>query len=61
MILAAKTEGKRPLAKPRHSWGDDIGIELREITRSVMDWIYLAQDRDQRRDLANTVMNIWVP
>jgi hypothetical protein len=25
-----------------------------------MDWIDLAQDRDQWRDLANMVMNLWV-
>jgi hypothetical protein len=25
-----------------------------------MDWIYLAQDRDQWRDLVNTVMNLRV-
>jgi hypothetical protein len=26
-----------------------------------MDWIYLAQDRDQLRVLVNTVMNLGVP
>jgi hypothetical protein len=26
-----------------------------------MDWIDLAQDRDQRRALVNTVMNLRVP
>jgi hypothetical protein len=25
-----------------------------------MDWIDLAQDRDQRRALVNTVMSLWV-
>jgi hypothetical protein len=26
-----------------------------------MDWIDLAQDRNQWRALVNTVMNLWVP
>jgi hypothetical protein len=26
-----------------------------------MDWIDLAQDRNQRRVIVNTVMNLWVP
>jgi hypothetical protein len=26
-----------------------------------MDWIDLAQDRDQRTALVSTVMNLWVP
>jgi hypothetical protein len=40
---------------------DDIKIDLREIRRSGMNWIDLAQDRDQWRALVNTVMNLWVP
>jgi hypothetical protein len=34
---------------------------LREIGWSGMDWIDLAQDRDQLRALMNTVINLWVP
>jgi hypothetical protein len=26
-----------------------------------MDWIDLAQDRDRRRVLVSTVINLWVP
>jgi hypothetical protein len=34
---------------------------LREIGWCGMDWIDLAQDRDQSRALVNIVMKLWVP
>jgi hypothetical protein len=34
---------KRPLGR----WEDNIGMDLREIGWGGMDWIDLAQDRDQ--------------
>jgi hypothetical protein len=40
---------------------DNIKMDIGEIVRDDMDWIDLAQDRDQWRVLVNTVMNIWVP
>jgi hypothetical protein len=40
---------------------DNIKIDLREIGWDVMDWIDLAQDRDQQRALMNTIMNLRVP
>jgi hypothetical protein len=40
---------------------DKIKQDIREIGRGGMDWIDLAQDRDQWRALVNTVMNLWVP
>jgi hypothetical protein len=36
-------------------------MDLREIGWGSMDWIDLAQDRDQCRALVNTEMNLWVP
>jgi hypothetical protein len=60
-VLVRKTEGKRPLGRPRRRWVDNIKMDLREIGWDGMDWIELAQERDQWRVLLNTVMNLRVP
>jgi hypothetical protein len=60
-ILVGKPEGKRPLGRPRRRWEDNIRMDLREIGSGGMDWIDLAQDRDQWSTLVNTVMNLRVP
>jgi hypothetical protein len=36
-------------------------MDLREIRWGAMDWIQVAQDRDQWRALVDAVMNLWVP
>jgi hypothetical protein len=40
---------------------DNDKIDLREVGWDGVYWIDLAQDRDQRRALVNTVMNLRVP
>jgi hypothetical protein len=40
---------------------DNIKIDLREIECVGVDWVDLAQDRDQWRALVNTVMNLRIP
>jgi hypothetical protein len=59
-ILVGKPEGKRPLGRPRRKWVDTIKMDLREIGWDGMDWIDLAQGREQRSALMNTVMNLRV-
>jgi hypothetical protein len=59
--LLEKPEGKRPLEIPRRRWVQNIRLDLREIGWDDMDWIDLADDRDQWRALVNTVMNFRVP
>jgi hypothetical protein len=61
MILVRKPERKRPSGRPRHRRMDNIKMDIRETGWSGMDWIGLAQDKDQPRPLVNTVMNLRVP
>jgi hypothetical protein len=57
-ILVGKPGGKRPLGRPRRRWENNVRMDLRKIGWGGMDWIDLAQDRDQWRALVNTVMNL---
>jgi hypothetical protein len=45
--LVGKREGKRPLGRPRRRWVDNVEMHLRELGWDGMDWIDLAQVRDQ--------------
>jgi len=40
---------------------DNIRMDLQEVGCGYVDWIGLAQDRDRRRTLVSTVMNLRVP
>jgi hypothetical protein len=57
-ILMGKPEGKRPLGRLTRRWVDNIKMDLRVIGWDDMDWIDLAQDRDQWWALVNMVMNL---
>jgi hypothetical protein len=56
-----KPEGKRPLGRPRHSWEDNIKMDLQEVRCGGIDLIELAQDRDRWCAFVNAVTNLWVP
>jgi hypothetical protein len=60
-ILVGNLEEKRPLGRPIRRWVDSIKIDLREIEWDDVDWIDMAQDRDQWRTLVNTILNLRVP
>jgi hypothetical protein len=47
-VLVGKSEGKKPLGRPRHRWEDGIEVDLREIGWGG-GWSRL-----------NVVMNLWV-
>jgi hypothetical protein len=46
-ILVGKLEVKRQLGRNRHRRMGNVKMDLREIGWGGMDWIDLAQDRDQ--------------
>jgi hypothetical protein len=56
-----KPEGKRPLGRQKRRWVGNIKMDLRNIEWDGVDWIDMAQERDQWRALMNTVLNLRVP
>jgi len=60
-VLVGKTEGKKPLGRPRRRSKDNNKMDLQEAGCGSMDWIELAKDRDRWRGLVSAVMNLRVP
>jgi hypothetical protein len=60
-ISAGKPEGKRPFGRFRRTWEDNIRMDLREVGWEGVDWMLVAQNRDQWRSLVNRVMKLLVP
>jgi hypothetical protein len=60
-VEEGKPEGKRLVGRPRCRWVDSIKMDLREIGWDGVNWIDMAQDRDQWRALVNMVLNFQVP
>jgi hypothetical protein len=60
-VLVGRSEGKRPLGRPRRRWDDNSNMDLREIAIDGANWIRLAQDRVQWRAFVNTVMKLRLP
>jgi hypothetical protein len=46
-VLVASLEGKRPFARPRHRWENNIKMGLQEVGCEGMDWIVVAKDTDR--------------
>jgi hypothetical protein len=59
--MVGKPEGKRPLGRSRRRWVDNVKMDLGEIGLCGMDWIQLAEDKNQWMALAITVINLRVP
>jgi hypothetical protein len=46
-VLVGKSEGKRPLGRPRCRWEDYIKMGLQDMGCWGMDWIKLAEDSEK--------------
>jgi hypothetical protein len=62
-VLVGRSEGRRPLGRPRRRWEDNVNMDLQEVGwgGGGMDWIDMAQDRDRWRAVVSAVMNLQVP
>jgi hypothetical protein len=60
-LFMGKPEGKRPLGRPRRKCVNNIRMDLGEVGCCDVDWIGLVQDRNRRRALVNSVLNLRVP
>ena len=60
-VLVWKSEGRRPVERPRRRWVDNNIMDLQEVGCVYMDWIGLVQDSDSWRKFVSAVMNLWVP
>jgi hypothetical protein len=52
-----KPEERRPLGRTRCRWEDNTELDVQIVEWEVVDWIYLAQDRDRWRALVNALLN----
>jgi len=57
-ILVRRLVGKRHLGRPKCRQENNIRMTLTETGWEGVDWIYLAQDREQWQALVLTVMDL---
>jgi hypothetical protein len=60
-VLVGKSEGKRPLGRPRCRWEDNIRMDLQEVGCGCVDGFGQARVRDKWQGLVNAVRNVQVP
>jgi hypothetical protein len=59
--LVGKLEWKRSVRRRRRILEDNNKIAVRRTGCGDLDWVRLAQYREQKRVLVNKVMNLWDP
>jgi hypothetical protein len=59
-FLVGKPGGKGPLERLKRRGEGNIRMDLKETGWQSVDWIHLAQEKDQWRALVNKVINVRV-
>ena len=59
--LVGKSEGKRPLGRPRRRREDNIKMNLQDVGCGFRDWMELVQDRNKLWALVSAVINLRGP
>jgi hypothetical protein len=59
--MGDKTDCNNYRGRPRRRWEHNIRMDLREVGWGDVDWIGLARNRNRRRALVNSVLNLRVP
>jgi hypothetical protein len=60
-LSEGKPEGKRLLERPTYRWLDNMNMNFGEIGWHGVDWISLAQKRENWRALVNVIIYCLVP
>ena len=60
-IITGKPTGKRPLGWSRHSWEDNVRLDLKEVGVHMRNWVDSTLDTDYWRALVNVALNPQVP
>jgi hypothetical protein len=50
-----KSEGKRPLGRPRSRWKEKVNMDLQEVGCHGMDWIELAGTCECGNELSGSI------
>jgi hypothetical protein len=61
IVLVRKSDGKRPIGRPRHRLEDNIKIDPKLMGWKGVDWVHQVHDKGPWRAVVNMVMNLRVP